>query len=52
MPEKTHIALASDDAGLELKEKARAYLTRKGIEVEDFWKIDAIDERSHGEKTL
>ena len=35
MSEKTKIALAADHAGFSLKEKVRAYLLRKGYEVED-----------------
>ena len=35
MAEKLQIALASDHAGFELKEKVRNYLTSKGVEVHD-----------------
>ena len=35
MSEKIQIALASDHAGFELKEKVRDYLTSKGVEVHD-----------------
>ncbi len=36
MAQKMKIALASDHAGFDLKEKVRLYLLGKGIEVEDF----------------
>ncbi len=35
MAESTKIALASDHAGFELKEKVREYLRSKGVQVED-----------------
>ena len=36
MAEKVKIALASDHAGFDLKEKVRKYLKSKGLEVEDY----------------
>ncbi len=52
MPDKTHIALASDHAGFELKEKVRAYLTRKGFDVQDLGPQSAasVDYPDYAEK--
>ena len=52
LAEKKPIALASDHAGFPLKEKVRAYLVRKGIEVHDFGtsSLDRVDYPDYAEK--
>ena len=46
------IALASDHAGFDLKEKVRAYLKGKGLDVEDFGPqtLDPVDYPDYAEK--
>ena len=52
MSEKTKIALGADHAGFSLKEKIRAYLLRKGYEVEDLGtrSSDSVDYPDFAEK--
>jgi ribose 5-phosphate isomerase B len=54
VPEKTHIALASDHAGFALKERVRAYLMRKGIEVRDLGppSAESVDYPDYAEKVV
>jgi len=52
LPEKKRVALASDHAGLPLKDKVREYLVRKGIEVQDLGahSLDRVDYPDYAEK--
>ena len=52
MPEKLKVALGSDHAGFELKEKVREYLRGKGFEVEDLgtYSTDSVDYPDFAEK--
>ena len=52
MPENKPIALASDHAGLPLKEKVREYLLRKGVEVQDLgtYSPERVDYPDYAEK--
>jgi ribose 5-phosphate isomerase B len=52
LAEKKPIALASDHAGLPLKEKVREYLVRKGFEVQDLGthSLDRVDYPDYAEK--
>jgi ribose 5-phosphate isomerase B len=52
LPGKIHIALGSDHAGFQLKEKVREYLARRGAEVRDLGthSPDSVDYPDYAEK--
>ena len=52
LPNKTKIVLGADHAGFALKEKVRAYLTSKGLEVNDLGPLtpDPVDYPDFAEK--